>query len=100
MADIRQAVDGTGVYEAYHGERPALHEIEVKGSEHFSVPVEDFIISPLIESAGMYLVSIHKGVEQERKIADLNPDEYTKIHGLIPCVELYLDTEETFYIKF
>ena len=100
MADIRQAVDGSPVRDAFYGESKVLHELEIKGNQHFSIPTEDFIISPLIESCGMYLVSIHKGVTQERKIADLNPDEYTKIHGMIPSVELYLDTEETYYIKF
>ena len=90
-------------------EREAKREFPVKqvakehtidASTQFSVMSEDFIISPLQAAASLYIVSIHEGVENVQKIADLNADEYTQISGCIPGVKFYIDTNETFYIKF
>jgi len=75
-------------------------EVTIDSSTQFSVMSEDFIISPLQSAASLYIVSIHEGVENIQKIADLNADEYTQISGCIPGVKFYIDTNEKFYIKF
>lgn len=75
-------------------------EVTIDASTQFSVMSEDFIISPLQSAASLYIVSIHEGVENAQKIADINADEYTQISGCIPGVKFYMDTNEKFYIKF
>ena len=79
--------------------KPA-RQITIKGPERFRVNSYDFVISPLSAGADLHVLSIHHGVEQDKVIASLNPEQYTQISGLVPDITMYLDTEETFYIKF
>lgn len=75
-------------------------EMTVHGSERFKINAHDFVISPLSADADLHCLSNHYGVENDRVIETLYGDQYTQISGLVPNLTLYIDTEETFYIKF
>lgn len=75
-------------------------QLTIKGSERFHINAFDFVISPLSASADLHCLSLHHGVENDKVIATLNPEQYTQISGLVPDLLMYIDTEETFYIKF
>lgn len=74
--------------------------ITVKGSNPFKIPAEDFIISPLSEDASLYINSIYNNIVNPVKIGEIVKDEYTKVHGAIPYIEFYIDTTNTYYIKW
>lgn len=75
-------------------------EMEIEGNTRFRVNSDKFIMSPLQQSADLHIVSIHEGVENDRVLETINAGEYTQIQGLVRNVELYLETSETFYVKF
>lgn len=75
-------------------------EMKVEGKANFKINARDFVISPLQAQADLHILSNHYGVENDRIITTINSDEYTQISGLVPNLTMYLDTEETFYIKF
>lgn len=74
-------------------------ETKITGNEKFRVNSKDFIISPLLSDADLYINSIHVGVESPKKIATIKAGDYTKINGNVPNTQMYVDTQETFYIK-
>ena len=76
-----------------------VNEIKIEGRQKFKLLSHDFMISPLASAADLYINSIHHGVVNPSNIATINPGEYTPINGLPTGIELYLDTDETFYIK-
>lgn len=75
-------------------------EMKIEGKTNFKINAHDFVISPLQAQADLHILSNHYGVENDMVIATINADEYTQISGLVPNLTMYLDTEETFYIKF
>ena len=83
----------------YSNNPVVVNEITVVGSEPFKVAAQSFIISPLNDAAELCIKSIHKGVDDPKKILDINPGEYTQVTGLCTNIELFVNTTETFYIK-
>lgn len=92
------------VYIAKSGKRDSdvvvVKEMVVEGKTPFKINCPNFIISPLSKSANMYINSIHAGVVNTKLAAILSPDDYNKIVGAVPDTEFYIDTDETFYIKW
>ena len=92
------------VYVAKSGIRPqdrvVVKEMEVKGSQKFKVNCANFIISPLSKDACLYINSIHAGVEDPKPVAVLTAEDYNKIRGVVPDTEFFIDTDETFYVKW
>lgn len=92
------------IYIAKSGKRESdtvvVKEMVVKGKTPFKINCPNFIISPLNESANMYINSIHAGVVDTKLAAILSPGDYNKIVGAVPDTEFYIDTDETFYIKW
>ena len=76
-----------------------VNEIKIVGRQPFKLISTDFMISPLQASAGLYINSIYHGVKNSIQIATIDANEYTKVTGLVTGIELYVDTDETFYIK-
>lgn len=72
----------------------------VVGNKKFKIPATDFIISPLTADADLHLNSIVNGIENDVVVDSLSSGEYTKVTGAVPYMELYVDTDETFYIKW
>lgn len=72
----------------------------IKGSNPFKIPAEDFMISPVSTDTKLYIRSIANGVVDEKEAGDIKADEYTKVHGAIPYTEFYVDTTDTYYIKW
>ena len=75
-------------------------EMTVVGDEHFKINAPKFIVSPLQAAADLHIISIHNGVENDQVMDTINANEYTQIQGLVNNVEMYIQTSETFYIKF
>lgn len=76
-----------------------VNEIKIEGNQKFKIQSSDFMISPLEADADLYINSIYHGVENPKVMAKIKAGEYTKISGLCTDIELYVDTDETFYIK-
>ena len=55
---------------------------------------------PLKKEALLYINSIHSGVNDPKPVATLSVDDYNKITGAVPDTEFFVDTDETFYIKW
>lgn len=80
---------------------PGLHgTMTVVGSKKFKIPTTDFMISPLSSNADLHLNSMVTGVTNDVVVDTLVAGQYTKIDGAIPYLEFYVDTAETFYIKW
>lgn len=75
-------------------------QLTVKGTERFKINSHDFVISPLSADADLHCLSNHWGVENDKVIATINAEQYTQISGHVPNLIMYVDTDETFYIKF
>lgn len=82
------------------GEPSVPGEMEVVGNTPFTVYSTDFMISPLQADADIYINSIHAGVDDPKKLDTIKAGDYTKITGNVPNTEMYVDTTETFYIKY
>ena len=95
MAEVRVAKSGIRPQD-----RVVVKEMTVVGNQKFKVNSPNFIISPLTKEALLYINSIHSGVEDPKPVATLSVDDYNKITGAVPDTEFYVDTEETFYIKW
>lgn len=76
-----------------------VNEIKIEGRQKFKLNSGNFMISPLDSDADLYINSIYHGIENPSNIAKIKAGEYTQVNGLPTCIELYLDTDETFYIK-
>lgn len=72
----------------------------IKGSTPFRIAASDFIISPLSADGELHLNSICNGTTEDVAVDTISSGYYTKIEGAIPYIEFYVDTDETFYIKW
>lgn len=81
-------------------DRVVVKEMKVVGCEKFQINSPAFIISPLKSPANLYINSIHAGIDEPKIAAVLSADDYNKIVGAVPNTEYYIDTDETFYIKW
>ena len=72
----------------------------VKGTATFKVPAKDFIISPLTADADLHLKSIVGSVPNDKVVDTISSGEYTKVTGSIPYIEYYVNTSDTFYVKW
>lgn len=80
---------------------PGVHgTTTVIGNKKFKVPATDFMISPLTANADLHLNSMVTGVTNDVVIDTLIAGKYTKVDGAIPHLEYYVDTAETFYVKW
>lgn len=95
MADFYKAKSGIR-----QQDRVVVKEMTVKGSTSFMVNSPNFILSPLTKEAKLYIKSIHAGVDDVKPVAILEPNDYNKIVGAVPNTEFYVDTDETFYVKW
>lgn len=95
MAEVLKAKSGIS-----QRNRVVVKELKVSGNAPFMVNCPNFIISPLTTKANLYIKSIHSGVDDVKLAAVLEPNDYNKIVGAVPNTEFYIDTEETFYIKW
>ena len=80
--------------------QPSVKSVAVDASTRFVATSRDFVISPLKNTTKLYIESIFEGVKDSAPLQDLNADEYTQINGAIRGSVLYVDTDETFYVKF
>ena len=71
----------------------------IVGSQHFTVPKSEFIVSSFQTATDLYICKIGSK-EENVKIGTTNANEPTKIKGCNSQVELYFDTEETFDIVY
>lgn len=75
--------------------------ITVVGNEKFTIPNTDFIISPLTTARELHMFDVVNGVEKDEKIADLEANQYTKVHGSVYNTIYYIkDNNEQLLIKF
>ena len=81
-------------------DRVVAKEMKVEGRTPFQVNCPNFIISPLSAQTTMYIKSIHAGIDDPKPVAILCAGDYCKIVGAVPNTEFYIDTDETFYIKW
>lgn len=81
-------------------DRVVVKEMTVSGSTPFKVNSPNFIISPLTTEAKLYIKSIHAGVDDAKPVAILVANDYNKIVGAVPNTEFYVETGETFYVKW
>lgn len=95
MVEVRKAKSGIRPQD-----RVVVKEMTVNGKQTFKVNSPNFIMSPLKKEALLYINSIHAGVDDPKPVAMLTADDYNKITGAVPDTEFYVDTEETFYIKW
>lgn len=95
MAEVRKAKSGIPLRD-----RVVVKEITVEGKQVFKINSPNFIISPLKKEALLYINSIHSGVNDPKPVATLSVDDYNKITGAVPDTEFFVDTDETFYIKW
>lgn len=80
---------------------PGLHgTMTVVGDKKFKIPTTDFMISPLTANADLHLNSMVTGVTNDVVVDTLVGGQYTKVEGIIPYIEFYVDTDETFYVKW
>jgi hypothetical protein len=95
MTEVRKAISGIPPKDAV-----VIGEITVVGNQKFKINSPNFIVSPLKKDASLYINSIHSGVEDPRCISVLVADDYNKITGAVPNTVFYVDTDETFYVKW
>lgn len=95
MAEVRVAKSGIRPID-----RVVVKEMTVVGNQKFMVNSPNFIISPISKEALLYINSIHSGIEDPKPVASLSANDYNKITGAVPNTEFYIDTDETFYIKW
>lgn len=78
--------------------------LQITGREKFIIKGTKCIISPLSNDADIYLNSLIPGegdLVNPKKVATIEGNgKYTKIDGLLPNIEYYLDTNEIFNIKY
>ena len=74
--------------------------LTIEGRTHFKVPTSDFIISPLATDAHLIIASISPDDPEEREVGDIAADEYTKVTGAVPYIDFYIDTDETYCVKY
>ena len=78
----------------HHGEK------KIVGSTPFKMHAESFIISPLSDDATLYINSINSDVKNPIAQDTISAGDYTTVSGVVPFTEFYVDTTETFYIKW
>lgn len=79
---------------------PGVKELKIVGNTPFKVNSASFVVSPLSSDCEMFVISIHNGVEDKKKITDLHEGEYTQIVGLVPDIKISIETEDEFYVKY
>lgn len=72
----------------------------IHGNEVFSIGASEFLISPLSSPATLYIKGVKDGVEEPKKLADIEAGDYTKVIGAVDLVNYYIETTETFYISW